>query len=131
MAQVFGSFTLNVTARFDGLGYGIGQTVLDIGDSDSIMLVQSGASTTMKFVIFVDCKTTVWTVAVDEGSVMSIENGGAQLAQRQADVPVNVLWPFALLGEAKAALGTLLKGDVSVLFYSGEDIVASGPVQVD
>ncbi|MEH6831634.1 MAG: hypothetical protein V7661_12415, partial [Sulfitobacter sp.] len=55
--RIDGAFTLSVTARFDSLGYGSGQTVFDSGDSlgaDNIVLSQSGTGGTMEFVIFVD-----------------------------------------------------------------------------
>jgi Ca2+-binding RTX toxin-like protein len=145
MPQISGPFTLDVTARFDGLGYGRGQTVFEFSDTagrDAILFGQTGTSATVEFVVFVDGvrhavsaenaiipgQTAQWSVAVGAGGLMSITKNGVLLAQGPGDVPLDVSRPIGLFGDSHAPDGDQLVGVVSALVYRGEDLLAGPPV---
>jgi Ca2+-binding RTX toxin-like protein len=140
MPDINGAFSLTVTARFDTVIGGTGQTVFDFGDGtrqDDILLAQISNSATLEFVVFlggqrhaisaddaiVAGESAQWTVAVDVAGVMSLSKAGSLLAQGQGAIPADVDRDTAQVGAANAADKGPLNGAVSSVEFDGTEFI--------
>lgn len=141
MPDINGAFSLSVTARFDTVIGGTGQTVFDFGDGtrqNDILLAQVSNSATLEFVIFVGGQrfavaaddaivageTAQWTVAVDAAGLMSLSKGASLLVQGQGADPADVDRDTAQVGAANADDKGPLNGAVSSLEFDGQEFIA-------
>lgn len=127
--NITGAFELNAVVRFDQIGGGSWQRVLDFGDGPStnnIVFTQYENTSDIMFAVYqdgvahaviapdaiVEGEVATWGIGVDPDGLMWIEKDGVRLSEAQGVVPNDVPRGNELLGQSNWAEDADLDGAV-------------------